>query len=561
MRLTILAMGLCLAASAQSSGDAPKFEAADVHVSPKAQNPFGRTLPVRGGRYEIKTATMVDLVRMAYGLDADKILGGPNWVEMDRFDVVAKLPPGSTPETQKQMLQALLEDRFKLVTHKETKPLPTFALVQGKKHQLKEATGNESAGCKPQAGGSGPGGGGQLMMGNPDGTTTTIRMGPGMTVEFACRNMTMEAFVSGLRSMIGANIGTNPVIEETGLKGAWNFDLKYSLSFNGLMMMGQPDAERLSLSQAIEKQLGLKLEERQVPTAVIVIDKVNQKPSPNPPGTDEALPPVPMPTEFEVASIKATDANGTGPRMMRMQTLPGGRLNVDGMQLRFLINRAFNTNNNEYVTNVPKFAETDRYDIVAKAAVTGASVQLDMEAMAPLMRSLLADRFKLTYHTEDRPVTAYALVGAKSKMKKADPNSRTWCKNSNAPPGAPPGTRVFQCQNVTMDQFADRLQNMTGELNWPVANKTEVEGGWDLTLTFSMNSGMMMGGMPGGGRGGDPVAAGGGGGAAVPTASDPTGGYTLFEAIEKQLGLKLEKQKRSLPVIVIDHLEQKPTEN
>jgi uncharacterized protein (TIGR03435 family) len=76
-----------------------------------------------------------------------------------------------------------------------------------------------------------------------------------------------------------------------------------------------------------------------------------------------------------------------------------------------------------------------------------------------------------------------------------------------------------------------------------------------------MNSGMMMGGMPVGGRGGDPVAAGGGGGAAVPTASDPTGGYTLFEAIEKQLGLKLEKQKRSLPVIVIDHLEQKPTEN
>jgi uncharacterized protein (TIGR03435 family) len=558
MRLTILAMGLCMAASAQSSGDAPKFEAADVHVSPKAQNPFGRTLPVRGGRYEIKTATMVDLVRMAYGLDADKILGGPNWVEMDRFDVVAKLPPGSTPETQKQMLQALLEDRFKLVTHKETKPLPTFALVQGKKHQLKEATGNESAGCKPQAGGSGPGGGGQLMMGNPDGTTTTIRMGPGMTVEFACRNMTMEAFVSGLRSMIGANIGTNPVIEETGLKGAWNFDLKYSLSFNGLMMMGQPDAERLSLSQAIEKQLGLKLEERQVPTAVIVIDKVNQKPSPNPPGTDEALPPVPMPTEFEVASIKATDANGTGPRMMRMQTLPGGRLTVDGMQLHFLINRAFNTNNSEYVVNVPKFADNDRYDIVAKAAVTGANVQLDMETMAPLMRALLADRFKMTYHTEERPVTAYMLAGAKTKMKKADPNSRTWCKSSAAPPGAPPGTRVFSCQNATMDQFADRLQNMTGELNWPVANNTEVEGGWDFTLTFSMGGPMMVGGMPGGGRGGDAIPAGA---PAVPTASDPTGGYTIFEAIEKQLGLKLEKQKRNMPVIVIDHMEQKPTEN
>jgi uncharacterized protein (TIGR03435 family) len=553
MRLTILAIGLSLTAFGQSSDEAPKFEAADVRVSPKTQNPFGRNMPIRGGRYEIKTATMVDLIRMAYGFDNDKILGGPNWIEMDRFDVTAKLPSGSTPETHKQMLQALLEDRFKLVTHKETKPLPAFALVQGKKHQLKEATGTESAGCKPQVGSSGPGGGGQLMMGNPDGTTTTIRLGPGMTVEYSCRNMTMEAFVSNLRGMVGANVGTNPVKEETGLKGAWNFDLKYSLSMNGMMMMGG-DTERVSFAEALDKQLGLKLEERHVPTQVIVVDKVNQKPSPNPPGTDEALPPIPMPTEFEVASIKATDTNGTGPRMMRMQTLPGGRLNVDGMQLRFLINRAFNTNNNEYVVNVPKFADTDRYDIVAKAAVTGASVQLDMEAMAPLMRSLLADRFKMTYHTEDRPVTAYALVGARSKMKKADPNSRTWCKNTNAPPG----TRVFQCQNATMDQFADRLQNMTGELSWPVANNTEVEGGWDFTLTFSM--GMPM--MAGGGRGGpDPGAAGGGGGAAVPTASDPTGGYTLFEAIEKQLGLKLEKQKRNMPVIVIDHLEQKPTEN
>jgi uncharacterized protein (TIGR03435 family) len=48
---------------------------------------------------------------------------------------------------------------------------------------------------------------------------------------------------------------------------------------------------------------------------------------------------------------------------------------------------------------------------------------------------------------------------------------------------------------------------------------------------------------------------------AAPAASDPNGGLTLFEALEKQLGLKLEKQKRSLPVIVIDHLEQKPTDN
>lgn len=556
MRYAILATCLCFAAFAQAPEDQTKFEVADVHVSAKSANPFMRTGAVRGGRYEVKTATMVDLIRQAYGYDPDKILGGPNWLEMDRFDVIAKVPAGSSPEQHKEMLQALLDERFKLVVHKETKPLPTYALVQGKKHQLKEAAGTESAGCKPAGGSGAPGeGGGRIMMGNADGTTTTLTLGPGMTVQFACRNMTMEAFVSNLRAMIGANVGPNPIRDETGLKGAWNFDLKYSLQFNGGMMMGANNVERISFSDAVDKQLGLKLEERQVPTPVLVVDKANRKPVENPPGLAEALPPLPAPTEFEVASIKSSDTGTAGPKMSRFQTMPGGRLVVDNMPLRFLVNRAFNSNNSDYVTGVPKFAETDRYDVVAKAAVAGPSGQLDMESVTPMVRALLVDRFKMTYHTEDRPVTAYTLVGAKPKMKKADPASRSWCKNGNAQPGAPPGSRVFTCQNITMEQFADRLQNMTQELNWPVMNATEAEGGWDFTLTFSMGGPMMMGGRGGGGGEGAPT------GAPVPSASDPTGGYTLFEAIEKQLGLKLEKQKRSMPVIVIDHLEQKPTEN
>ena len=83
----------------QSPETQPKFEAADVHVSAKTTNPFPRTGPVRGGRYEVKTASMVDLIRIAYGFDQDKILGGPNWLEMDRFDVIGKAPADSTPET------------------------------------------------------------------------------------------------------------------------------------------------------------------------------------------------------------------------------------------------------------------------------------------------------------------------------------------------------------------------------------------------------------------------------------------------------------------------------
>ena len=140
------------------SDDAPAtFEAADVRVSPRVQNPFVRTGPVRGGRYEVKQATMVDLIHLAYDINADKVLGEPSWLEMDRFDVIAKVPAGTTPDTQKLMLQSLLADRFKLAIHKETKPLPAYALVAGKKPQLKEAEGAEESGCKPQSSGAGPG--------------------------------------------------------------------------------------------------------------------------------------------------------------------------------------------------------------------------------------------------------------------------------------------------------------------------------------------------------------------------------------------------------------------
>jgi uncharacterized protein (TIGR03435 family) len=158
-------------------------------------------------------------------------------------------------------------------------------------------------------------------------------------------------------------------------------------------------------------------------------------------------------------------------------------------------------------------------------------------------------------------VTAYTLVASKPKIKKADPNSRISCKTANAPSGAPPGSRVLTCQNVTMAQFAERLQRLTPELTWPVVDGTGLEGGWDLSLIFNAGGRIMLGGAPmmamGAAIGGAP----GGAGGAVPTASDPSGVQTIFDVIEKQLGLKLEKRPRTEKVVVIDHIEQRPTEN
>lgn len=526
----------------------PKFEAADVHLSPPSKSLFVavRNGPVHDGRYDVKTATMANLVSIAYGVTVDKVVGGPNWLELDRFDISAKVPPGTTPDSQKLMMQALLAERFKLVVHPDKRPLPAWALVAGKKPLLKEATGTEEPGCKVNAS-SRVEGGLTIRMGEAvaaaQGLPATLNLGPGGTIQYACRNMSMSNFAERLRAMAG-QLGPNPILDETGLKGNWDFEIRWTYLVSPAMNAG----ERITPADAVEKQLGLKLEERQVPTPVIVVDSVNRTPGANPPGTEEAVPPLRIPTEFEVASIKP-GAPPAGGRGGSFRLMPGGRLTAQNMALSFLVNRAFSDNFSDQVRGLPAFADTERFDVEAKSAALAAFGPADMAATVPALRTLLVDRFKMTWHTEEQQVEAYQLVQAKPKLKKADPDSRISCKNLPAPPGAPAGTSVMSCQNTTMAQFVERLQPYLGGLGSAgVSDATGLEGTWDFTLTW--------GGMNGGGRGGPDMGPGG-----APAASDPSGGLTVFEALEKQLGLKLEKGKRTVPIVVIDHIEQKPTEN
>ncbi len=142
-----------------------RFVVTDVHVSSKGQNQGTRPPTTRGDRTEVKNATMVDLIAFAYNSNASKVLGGPSWLEMDHFDVIAKQPPGTDPDAQRLMFQALLAERFNLVVRNDTKLLPTYALTAGKKPQLKEADGSGETGCKPQSSAGAPGEGTiRLMM-------------------------------------------------------------------------------------------------------------------------------------------------------------------------------------------------------------------------------------------------------------------------------------------------------------------------------------------------------------------------------------------------------------
>jgi uncharacterized protein (TIGR03435 family) len=110
---------------------------------------------------------------------------------------------------------------------------------------------------------------------------------------------------------------------------------------------------------------------------------------------------------------------------------------------------------------------------------------------------------------------------------------------------------------MTMAQFAAQLPNLaSGYIHSAVVDSTGLDDAWDFTLNFSP-IGLLQMGQLGGGRSGDPGQAASG----APTASDPNGALSLFDAVNKQLGLKLEMQKRPVPVLVIDHIEEKPTDN
>lgn len=359
--------------------------------------------------------------------------------------------------------------------------------------------------------------------------------------------MTMPAFAAAMRTLFAAQqfLGNNnPVLDQTDLKGSWDFSFKYSLPMAGLPTEA---GETTTLFDAIDKQLGFKLEPVKVPLTVIVVDSVNEKPTDNLPGVSQSLPV--LPTEFEVAEVRPSDPDFKG---LRLQILPSGRVNIAGMPLKVLIQQAWSLMP-DMIVGAPKWMDTDRFDIIAKMPEVYVGPATDLDAVWAMLRALLKDRFKLATHMEDQPVDAYTLTASKPKLKKADPLSRTSCKDGPGPAGNT-AVRIIACQNVTMAQFAEQLQRLVGGyIRNEVLDATGIDGAWDFAVSFSP-VGVVRGVGP---RGGDVSQPPDG----APVASDPSGGVSVFDALNKQLGLKLEMQKRSLPVLVIDHIEEKPIDN
>jgi uncharacterized protein (TIGR03435 family) len=212
------------------------------------------------------------------------------------------------------------------------------------------------------------------------------------------------------------------------------------------------------------------------------------------------------------------------------------------------------------VIGLPKSADSQRWDIVAKVPMTGEgapnivkgrptpppfSVGLEM------LQGLLLDQFELKTHTENREVTVYALTVAngKPKMTQADDSERSGCKPD--PSAAKPVANIqvmIGCKNTSMGTLAQNLQQQAGAyIDHPIVDATGLEGGWDFLIGWTPRG--LLQGQPSPNSNQPP--------GAMTSAADPVG-ISVFDAVEKELGLKLVKQTRSVPVIVVDHVDEKP---
>ncbi len=253
----------------------------------------------------------------------------------------------------------------------------------------------------------------------------------------------------------------------------------------------------------------------------------------------------PAPAEFDVVSIKrnTSPTPGGGGR-----TLPDGTQMMTNMMVRNFILAASPVATRE-VTGLPDWALTERYDVTLKPPPGSTS-----EQRKQMMQAMFADRMKLVAHVEQHERDVYLLVLARSDGRLGPELKPSTLDCGPRPPGTPPPPFVpptgpkdmlTRCGmmmrpgsivsgGMKMDGLAQSLYGLAGG---DVENHTGLDGFYVVNLTFSMSRGR---GLP------------------IDAANDDA--PDIFTAVQEQLGLKLQHEKKMMPVFVIDHIER-PSEN
>jgi uncharacterized protein (TIGR03435 family) len=309
---TVLAA--CSLVRAQPAAAKLEFEVASIKPA---------TLPGRGpirlgqrggpgsgdpGRVTYTFSTMLDLLADAYSVKRNQISGGPTWLDSERFDIVAKIPAGATKEQVNVMLQNLLAERFKLMLHRETKELPVYALVVGPKGpKLKDTAVIATPPAAPPPP-LPPRLGIRGMKLASDGCPETLPAARS-SANFTMMTPNGECMISNAQTMDGLakQLSTRfdrPVIDQTGLTGTYDLRLRYDPSSipagrGGAMSKDTQDdpgptpagadpenriasdRDAPGIFNALQQQLGLKLEAKKAPVDLLVIDRIDRTPAPN----------------------------------------------------------------------------------------------------------------------------------------------------------------------------------------------------------------------------------------------------------------------------------------
>jgi uncharacterized protein (TIGR03435 family) len=243
-----------------SAAPKPAFEVTSVRPNKSGEsNASVRVEP--GGRVTARNQTVRNLIRNAWNLQPYQIVGGPDWISTDHFDILAKVAdtdmgPDWRPRPEEMMLrmQSLLEDRFKLMTHRETRELPAYALII--------ARGDSRLGgkLKPHTGECGSA---ERAPANGQNCGTRVNLSPAVGRVTAV-GITIETFARNLSGTTGRY-----VVDKTGLNGLFDLDLEFTPEQS-------TETTGASLFTALQEQLGLKLDSQRAPVNVLVIDSAAQ---------------------------------------------------------------------------------------------------------------------------------------------------------------------------------------------------------------------------------------------------------------------------------------------
>src|SRR5271157_975331 len=255
--LIIAALGVsaCGAEFGQAATGGPAFEVASVKRNTTAgdSEPTGDS---SNGRLSLRNMPLFVLVAQAYQVNYDRLVG-PDWIRTERYDIDAKFPPDAKSDaTLRLMLQNLLAERFKLVVHRDQTPALVYALVVAKNGPKLQAA---SAGSEPKNTCSGKNS--QLICMN--------------------RKSTMADLVRNLPRWMPRDWFDLPVVDQTGLEGTYDFSLTWTSTRRADDTSAASDPGFISLFDALQDQLGLKLERRKAPLDRIVIDHLERVPTEN----------------------------------------------------------------------------------------------------------------------------------------------------------------------------------------------------------------------------------------------------------------------------------------